>query len=34
MFPVLIADAYRDGHITEAEAEARLALHKLVTKNP
>jgi hypothetical protein len=31
MFPVLLADAVRDGHLTEREAEGRYALHKLVT---
>lgn len=30
MFPVLLADALRDGHITEAEAEERYELHKKV----
>jgi hypothetical protein len=30
MYPVLIANAVRDGHITEAEAEERYALHKFV----
>jgi len=30
MFPVLLANAVRDGHITEVEAEERYALHKLV----
>jgi Protein of unknown function (DUF3631) len=32
MFPVLLAEAVRDGHITHAEAEERFALHKLVTQ--
>jgi hypothetical protein len=30
MYPVLLANAVRDGHITEREAEERYALHKLV----
>jgi hypothetical protein len=30
MFPVLIAEAARDGHITQAEAEERYALHRFV----
>jgi hypothetical protein len=30
MFPVLLADAARDGHITEVEFEERYALHKVV----
>jgi Protein of unknown function (DUF3631) len=30
MFPVLIANAVRDGHITEREAEERYAVHKMV----
>ncbi len=29
MFPVLLANAVRDGHLTESEAEERYALHKL-----
>jgi hypothetical protein len=31
MFPVLLAEAVRDGQIDQHEAEARYALHKLVT---
>jgi hypothetical protein len=30
MFPVLIANAVRDGHITDREAQERYALHKMV----
>lgn len=30
LFPLLIADAVRDGHITESEAEVRLALQRRV----
>jgi hypothetical protein len=30
MFPVVLANAVRDGHITEPEAEARYAVHKVV----
>jgi hypothetical protein len=30
MFPVLLAEAVRDGHITETEAKERYALHKAV----
>jgi hypothetical protein len=34
MFPVVVADAFKNGHLTEREAEERLALHKLVTGRP
>jgi hypothetical protein len=30
MYPVLLANAVRDGHITKREAEERLALHKFI----
>jgi hypothetical protein len=30
MFPVVLANAVRDGHITEPEAEVRYAVHKVV----
>jgi hypothetical protein len=30
LYPVLIADAFKAGHVTEAEAEHRLDLHRLV----
>jgi hypothetical protein len=30
MFPVLLAEAVRDGHITHSEAEQQYALHRLV----
>jgi hypothetical protein len=30
MFPILLANAVRDGHITEREAKERYALHKFV----
>lgn len=32
MYPVLLADAARDGHITEDEFSQRYALHKLIEK--
>jgi Protein of unknown function (DUF3631) len=32
MFPVLLAEAVRDGHITHLEAEERYALHKAVVR--
>jgi hypothetical protein len=32
MFPVVVADAFRDGFLLEHEAEKRLALHKLATE--
>jgi hypothetical protein len=32
MFPVLLANAFRDGHITDVEAEARYALHQSVVE--
>jgi len=34
MFPVLLANAVRDGHITEAEAETRHALHRHAEQTP
>jgi hypothetical protein len=30
MYPALLADAARDGHITKDEFDQRLALHKIV----
>jgi hypothetical protein len=33
MFPVLLANAVRDGHITQREAEERYALHKVVAES-
>ena len=30
MFPIVLANAVRDGHITEPEAEGRYAVHKFV----
>jgi hypothetical protein len=30
MYPVLLAEAVREGHLTDAEAEQQYALHKLV----
>jgi hypothetical protein len=32
MYPVLLVDAARDGHITEDELSQRYALHKLIEK--
>jgi putative DNA primase/helicase len=32
MYPVLLAEAFRDGHLTMAEANQQLALHKLVER--
>jgi putative DNA primase/helicase len=32
MYPALLADAIRDGHLTEAEAEEQYALHELVRR--
>src|SRR5215208_4238413 len=32
MFPILIANAVKDGHITEDEATERYALHKAVAR--
>jgi hypothetical protein len=34
MFPVHVADAFRDGYVTEREAKERLALHELATRKP
>lgn len=33
MYPVMLADAVKAGHITEAEAEQQYALHKLVVRD-
>lgn len=32
LYPAVLADAVRDGHVTNAEAEERYALHKLIAE--